>query len=199
VRDDLHEADWVSLKVDSISQDIWKKIDRPHGSLKLQKILDGILEFSNSFKGFLATETMLIQDINTTSEEVEKIANFIKELHAKKSYISIPIRPPAEKWAKTPEEKNLTLAYQIFVENNIPTEYLIGYEGNAFAYTGNIEEDLLSIMSVHPIREDGVVELLKKAKANWSIIESLIEQGKIIETSYKDNKFYMKKLTKNKD
>jgi len=44
-------------------------------------------------------------------------------------------------------------------------EYLIGYEGNAFAFTGNVEEDLLSITSVHPMREDAVKDFLKKANA----------------------------------
>lgn len=33
-------------------------------------------------------------------------------------------------------------------------EDLIGYEGNAFAFTGDVEEDLLSITAVHPMRED---------------------------------------------
>jgi len=34
-------------------------------------------------------------------------------------------------------------AYQIFSESSIDVEYLIGYEGNAFAFTGNVEEELL--------------------------------------------------------
>ena len=37
VRDDLSKADWVSVKIDAISQDIWHKIDRPHGSLNFRK------------------------------------------------------------------------------------------------------------------------------------------------------------------
>lgn len=39
-------------------------------------------------------------------------------------------------------------------------EYLIGYEGNDFAFTGNIEQDLLSVTAVHPMREDAVNEML---------------------------------------
>lgn len=199
VRDDLYKADWVSLKIDAINQNIWRKINRPHGSSKLRRILEGISEFSHSFNNDLTTETMLIQDVNDHTKELEKIADFIKDLNPKKSYISIPTRPPAESWVKATSEKKLAFAYQTFIENNIPTEHLIGYEGNAFAYTGDIEEDLLSIMSVHPIREEGVKELLTKADADWSTIEKLIEQGKIVETSYEDNKFYMRKLPRKID
>ena len=39
VRDDLNRSDWVSLKIDAVSEDIWRRIDRAHGLLRLEKIL----------------------------------------------------------------------------------------------------------------------------------------------------------------
>ena len=194
VRDVLSKADWVSVKIDAISQNIWHKIDRPHGSLKLQKILKGILDFSDSFNGYLVTETMLIQDINDNSSELENIADFISNLNIKKSYLSIPTRPPAEKGVKPATEYKINSAYQIFKEKGIGVEYLIGYEGNAFAYTGNVEEDLLGITSVHPMKEEAIIEFLKKADSNWDIIKELLEEKKLVEIKYKENKFYMRKL-----
>ena len=194
VQDDLCKADWVSLKIDAISEGIWHKINRPHKSLKFDKVLRGIIKFSHTFKGELATETMLIQDINDNVDEIEKIADFILGLKGAKSYISISTRPPAEKWVKSSTEHNVNMAYQVFKEKSIDVEYLIGYEGNAFAFTGNIEEDLLSIMSVHPMREEAVDEFLKKANGNWAIVEKLIDENKLIRTEYKNNRFYMRKL-----
>jgi len=193
VQDDLLKADWVSLKIDTVDQEIWHRINRPHGSLQLRDILDGMSEFSNSFTGDLVTETMLIQDVNDETEGSEKVAEFIAGLSPKKSYVSIPIRPPAEKWIKSADEDKVKRTFQIFKEQGIETEYLVYYEGNAFAFTGNIEEDLLDIMSVHPIREDGVRELLSKANANWSIIENLLVQKKVIQTEYNGKKFYMRR------
>jgi len=76
VRDDLGRADWVSLKIDAVSQDIWRRINRPHGSLKLDKILQGISEFALTFKGELTIETMLIQDVSGNVEEIDKIVTF---------------------------------------------------------------------------------------------------------------------------
>jgi wyosine [tRNA(Phe)-imidazoG37] synthetase (radical SAM superfamily) len=187
-------ADWVSLKVDALSPDVWRKVNRPHGSLSLGRILEGISEFARVFKGELATETMLIQGFNDRAEEIEKISVFVAGLKPKKSYISVPIRPPAEKWVKPPEEYSINQAYQAFKEKSIDTEYLIGYEGNAFAFTGNVEEDLLSIMSVHPMREDAVYEFLKKAKADPSTVRRLVKGGKLVKTEYKDKIFYIRKL-----
>jgi wyosine [tRNA(Phe)-imidazoG37] synthetase (radical SAM superfamily) len=194
VREELLMADWVSLKVDALSSDVWRKVNRPHGSLSLGRILEGISEFARVFKGELATETMLIQGFNDRAEEIEEISVFVAGLKPKKSYISVPIRPPAEKEIHPPDAYSLNLTHQAFAEKSIDTEHLIGYEGNAFAFTGNVEEDLLSIMSVHPMREDAVHEFLKKAQADPSTVKRLIKGGKLVETQYKDRIFYIRKL-----
>jgi len=73
-------------------------------------------------------------------------------------------------------------------------EYLIGYEGNAFAFTGDVEDDLLSITSVHPMRDDAVDEFLARAEADWDVVHRLVAEEKLIETSYGDHRFYLRKL-----
>jgi len=71
---------------------------------------------------------------------------------------------------------------------------LLGYEGNAFASTGNIEEDLLSITAVHPMRDEAVKKLLEKTDADWQIIETLVGENKLVELEYEGNTYYMRKL-----
>ncbi len=184
------------MKIDAVTEGIWRKVNRPYRTLKLDKILQGTLEFSRTFKGELTTETMLINNINDTSEEIQKIADFIAELKPEKSYIAIPIRPPAEKWAKPATEDIINMAYHIFIDKSIRTEYLIGYEGDAFASTGNVGDDLLSITSVHPMREEAVKNFLQKAGANWKTIERLKNEDKLVEIEFKEHKFYLRKLTR---
>ena len=196
VKKDLKNADLVSVKIDTVNEKTWKKINRPHPSLKLSKILEGISKFGQEFNGILYTETMLVKGLNDNMKEIEEIADFIEKLSAEKSYISIPIRPPAEKWVKSPSEANINRAYQIFKEKNIDVELLIGYEGNEFTSTGDIRQDILSISSVHPIREEGMEELLKRANSDWEIIESLKNENEIVEIRYKGKRFYMRNLSK---
>jgi hypothetical protein len=71
-------------------------------------------------------------------------------------------------------------------------EYLVGYEGDAFAYTGDVRQDLLSITAVHPMRESAVRELLGRAKAEWSLVEGLIEKGRLKEVDYLGNRYYVR-------
>ncbi len=195
VRRDLLNFDFVSLKVDAVSEPLWRKVDRPHKALKLEDILRGMIKFRESFEGKLVTETMLIDGINYEGE-LEKIASFLSKLDPDVAYIAVPTRPPWEKWVRPAREETINRAFQLFAEalGEDRVEYLIGYEGNAFAFTGNVEEDILSITSVHPLREDALRELLRKANADWSLVERLIREGKIIELEYNGKKFYMRRL-----
>jgi wyosine [tRNA(Phe)-imidazoG37] synthetase (radical SAM superfamily) len=194
VQSELAGADWVSFKVDTVNQDIWHEVNRPHGDLSLVKILQGIDEFAQRFDGELVTETMLIKGLNDGADEIAKVSDFIASIKPSKSYIAIPTRPPAEKHVASPAEKVVNRAYQVFTEKSIPTEHLIGYEGNTFAFTGNVENDLLSITSVHPMREDAVVEFLSKANADWEVIKGLKRKKKLVEVKHNGRKFYLRKF-----
>lgn len=194
VREDLAKADWISFKVDAVTSDIWRKIDKPYKLLKLETILAGMVKFSKIFKGELTTETMLIQGVNDSRNEIKKISSFLEKLNPHKVYIAIPTRPPAKKGVLPATEQVINMAYQIFSKKLDKVEYLIGYEGNAFGFTGDVEEDLLNITSVHPMREEGVNEFLAKSNAKWDIIEELIKNRKLIELEYQGKKFYMRKF-----
>ena len=195
VREELMKFDLVSLKLDTVSESLWRRIDRPHKSLSLERILNGMLEFRGEFEGELITETMLVGGIDY-GDEFERLADFLAELKPDKAYIAVPTRPPAEPWVKPANEDTINRAFQVFADRLGPerVEYLIGYEGNAFAFTGNVEEDLLSITAVHPMREDAVREFLRKANADWDVVEKLLREGRLIELEYRGRKFYMRAL-----
>jgi len=196
VRENLKEADLVSLKVDSVEEKIWRKVDRPNRNLSLKYILNSMLKFKENFKGEIITETMLVKDINDNSQHIKKVANFLAQLKPSRAYLSVPIRPPADSWVQSSSEGVVNQSYHIFEEKLDQVECLIGYEGNAFAFTGEVEEDILSITSVHPMREDALKDFLGRANSDWSTILKLINKGQLVETDYKGNKFYIRKFKK---
>ena len=196
VRQDLLKADYVSLKVDAFSEDLWRRIDRPHKDLRLNVVLKGIQDFAEEFKGTVVTETMLVDGIDYANE-FERVAAFLAELKKlNRAYVAVPTRPPIENWAKPAREEIVNVAFQVFSEKLgvDRVECLMGYEGNAFAFTGDVEEDLLSIMAVHPMRDEAVEAFLRKANSGWQIIEKLLTADKLVELEYGTDIFYMRKL-----
>ena len=101
----------------------------------------------------MTTETMLVKGVNDTDAYIWGVADFLARLKPDKTYLAISTRPPAEKWVQSPREEIVNRAFQILSKRLNQVEYLIGYKGNAFAFSGNVEEDLLSITSVHPMRK----------------------------------------------
>jgi wyosine [tRNA(Phe)-imidazoG37] synthetase (radical SAM superfamily) len=194
VRSDLAVADWVSVKVDAVTKDVWRRVDRPHGGLDHGEVLDGLRTFSKDYGGTLSTETMLVDGFNDGGEP-SYVAGFLRELDADISYVAIPTRPPAEGWVEPAGEEAVNRAYQVFsgVLDNV--EYLIGYEGNAFASSGDFEMDILSITAVHPMREDGVESLLSHDGSDWDEVERLIGEDKLVELEYLGNRFYMRRIS----
>ncbi len=194
VRNDLAKADWVSLKVDAVDEEIWRRINRPHGRLNLADIMEGALRFSHGYSGELTTETMLAAGVNDSENQLKQIAAFLKRIHPKAAYVSIPTRPPAEEGVAPPDEVALTRAYQIFAAKLADVELLTGYEGDAFSFTGNAEEDLLSITAVHPMREEAVRAFLQKSGDSWLLIQKLIDRNQLTEITYDGKKYYLRKL-----
>jgi wyosine [tRNA(Phe)-imidazoG37] synthetase (radical SAM superfamily) len=202
VRAALMQADWVSLKMDAVREDVWRREDRPHGRLRLEAILRGALEFARDFEGQLVTETMLVTGLNDAADHIREVADFLANLRPDVAYLAIPTRPPAEKWAGAPDEAVINQAYQILNKSvdasghNLNVEYLIGYEGNAFASTGKVEQDLLNITSVHPMRQDAVSGFLERAGTDWSVVETLLDQQQLVVTEYEGHRFYLRRFHK---
>jgi len=194
VRNTLGRVDWVSLKVDAIEDDLWRSINRPHPSLDHRAMLDGMLTFSDEYAGTLVTESMLVQGLNDTDRAANELAEFLIKLDPAIAYLSVPSRPPSEKDIHAPDEATLNRIYQILDQKLKRVELITGYEGDAFASTGNPTEDLLSITSVHPMRQEAVQTLLSKTGTDWHLVEQLIEQGQLAQTEYEGRVFYVRRL-----
>jgi len=193
-RDDLRLADWVSVKVDANNEDIWRAINRPFGSLDFKEHVEGLLNFSTEYKGKLVTETMLVQGINDRTATLKKTAGLIAQLKPAVAYIAIPTRPPALSWVKAPDETAINKAYQIFTEEGLNTELILGFEGTNTGFTGNAMEDIINISTVHPIREDTMLELLRKNNADPTILTTLLQGKYIQQIKYGLNTFYIRKF-----
>ncbi|MGV8174238.1 MAG: radical SAM protein [Methanothrix sp.] len=193
VRQDLAKADWVSVKVDSLDERIWRRIDRPHRELRHEAILQGILDFSKEFKGRLVSESMLLGGINDDEVSLQAVADFLEEVDPDVAYISVPIRPPAERWAMLPPEESINRAYQIFSSRLKQVELLVGYEGDSFQSTGDADHDLLAITAVHPMREEAALKFLSRSHLGRDVLQKLVEEGELIKTEYMGHNFYLRR------
>lgn len=197
VQAELLPADWVSLKVDAVGETAWRAINRPHAKLSLPAILNGMLEFRAKFRGELVTETMLISGINDSTSSIDSLSEFLSTLQPFKSYLSIPIRPPAESWVKPPAPEVL-LNFMSDLTKRCPfIDMLFNMEEGEFSSTGDLAADILAITAVHPMREDALRSMVDQAHGSWDMVESLIASYQLISVPYREERYFINRFRNN--
>ncbi|WP_068805976.1 radical SAM protein [Thauera phenolivorans] len=196
VREALSRADWVSVKIDSVLPAVWDRVNRPHGVLRLADILSGIKRFAREFEGQLVSETMLIAGMNDGIEDCRALARFMGEAGIGRAYLAIPHRPPAVSGIRGPDESVVLQAHQILSTQGVEVELLTQYEGDVFAFGGDLPAEILAISAVHPLRESVVRALAEKAGAGMEVVEGLLASGDLRRLEHEGETFYLRRLSR---
>ena len=194
VRDALSQADWVSVKVDSVNESTWRHINQPHSDLVLSDILEGIRIFAGSYGGTLASETLLVEGVNDTVEEVKAVARFISEAGIRLAYLAIPHRPPADPTVACPDEMIVTRAWHIMAARVAQVELLTAYEGDDFSLSDDPRGQLLAVTAVHPMRESAVLSLLERSGTTMALVQELLDCGEMHRVSYEGKIYYIRRM-----
>lgn len=192
VRRELALADWVSLKLDSVIEPVWRRLNRPDAQLQLAEILVGMGLFAREFNGFLATETMLLDGINTADTHIDALSVFLTRLQPDRAYLAVPTRPMADRHSRIPAPETLNRVFQRVSERFDRVELLTGYEGDAMASTGDFVHDVLAIAAVHPLRESQVMALLDKTRADRRLVDTLLRDGRLRAVEYNGRRFFIR-------
>lgn len=195
LRQELRYADWVSVKVDAGDAEIRNRINRPIPSSGFDTYVEGLLKFSEEFSGHLVTETMLVDGVNDGKSQLMDTIQLISRVKPAQSYLAIPTRPPPSLSVKSPPEEKLIQAYRLFTDAGLSGELLTGFEGTSFGHTGNVWNDILTIVGVHPLRDDAMQELLRKNRADEVVVQDLIRENLIREVYYDNHHYYIRKYS----
>lgn len=107
VRDDIKNADLVVPSMDSVIDESFKKVNRPHPSLTAEKIMKGIIKFREEFKGRLWLEILLVRGINDSDEDISSLTSFTTRLKPDRIQLNTVVRPPAEEFAQPVSKEEL--------------------------------------------------------------------------------------------
>ena len=183
MRHDLAAADTVSLKLDTVEEGVWTRLNRPIGRLHLDAVLEGMRRFAQDYRGDLITETMLVAGLNDDDASLCATAAFIGALEPLHAYVAVPTRPPAEPWVRAPSIETARHAAEIFRGFDVPVSCLvaeIAEDDGPFPAPGDAASGLLGIVAVHPMTMSTARDFIARAGGDWSAVEALIEGGRIV-------------------
>lgn len=150
VRKALMLADLVIPSLDVGDEQLFQYVNRPHGSLSFDQMVNGLIDFSRNFKGQIWLEVLLLGGVTGIQSEVEKIASIVKIIHPAKVQLNTVHRPPAEETAFP-----LTTEQLIALKNIFPVEVdIIGTSEPTIEVTAALsattEEDIMSLLARRP-------------------------------------------------
>ena len=192
VRARLAKADLVSLKVDTVEEGAWRRINLPHRDLDLGRVLEGVKTFAEEYRGTLISDTMLLAGINDTAMSLTATADFLSTVSPQTAYLAVPTRPTTVRGMRGPDEAGLTRAFVIYSARLSQVELLTGQETGDFGHTGKARDDLLAIAAVHPMRESAVRRLLAEDRADWNLVETLLSEGMLRAIDYQGERFFLR-------
>ena len=149
MRLELMAADIVLPSFDAGSEDVYKKINRPHGEIEYDEQLKGLKTFSQAFKGQLWIETMLVKGLNDTEESLMAIKNHLDQIKYQRIFINTPVRPPAEVEVEEPTLESLERAVNLLGGTAINQLASYGF----FSDITDDYEAVKSIIKRHPMNQ----------------------------------------------
>ncbi len=183
LRAELYNADIVLPTLDAYDAESFKKINRPHGSIKFDMVEDGLKIFSKEYQGQLWVEIMVIYGINDDDQSLRKYSKALKKLKYDRLYINTPVRPPSESYVKAVDHEKMNHALGIL--GGISIDFLDS-QGFHSEITDHYEA-IMSIIRRHPMNQFEIEGFLKSRDCSNvdTILYELKKDSKVVALSYK--------------
>jgi wyosine [tRNA(Phe)-imidazoG37] synthetase (radical SAM superfamily) len=148
VRADCAKADVVLPSLDAGDEQIFQKVNRPHKSISIEKLIDGLCTFRSEFTGQIWLEVFLVEDLNTDIKQIAKIRDAIERIRPDKVQLNTAVRPTADADIKAVDAKKLqAISAQIGPKCEVVADFLPHKYGKD---TVNKAQDVLSMLKRRP-------------------------------------------------
>ncbi len=181
--DALLKLDMVKLSLDCVSRKCFKKLDRVHKNIEIDKIIPSMIEFSKEFKNDFILEILFVKDLNDSKEEIALLYEAIKKINPTRVDIGTIDRPPAYK-VKAVSFETLESIANCFKGINVN----IAYKNRPkFLQTFN-KEEIISMLNRRPLTFEDVENMYDEISKKE--LEILLKDGKICIVDSSGLKFY---------
>ena len=176
VRADCAKADVVLPSLDAGDEQTFKKINRPHGDISIERLISGLCAFRKEFAGQLWLEVFFVDSVNTDPGQIAQIRAIIERIGPDKVQLNTAVRPTAETGVKKLNAQELhAIAERLDLNCEIIVDYSPGL-GN-----GLLEGKENDMSGTHlPVRDKtkSVFSMLKRRPCSLEDICSALNIGR---------------------
>jgi len=189
VQKDLMEAQVVIPSLDAASREMFQKINRPHRSLNIQSIINGIKKFRQYYTGQIWLEIMFIKNFNDSPDELSRIKKAISEIQSDKVHLNTVVRPPSEIYAEQLSSNEME-AVKKFLDKRC--EVIAESQKKRSREVQDVEGSIIEMTKRRPLTVTDIANVLGISEANAeSIIRRLKADGTVTEKRYGNRQYYI--------
>jgi wyosine [tRNA(Phe)-imidazoG37] synthetase (radical SAM superfamily) len=158
VKRDLGQADLVVPSLDAVTETVYEAINRPEGSLEINRVIQGIADFRAHFQGQVWIEILFCRGINDGPSEVERMKRVLDEISPHLIQLNTVYRPPSEDFASPLAEERLREIGEIFG----PTaSIIVPYRGNkSLPGKGKVQIRIIDALKRRPLTAEDMAKIL---------------------------------------
>ncbi|WP_345978258.1 radical SAM protein [Sulfurimonas sp. HSL3-7] len=182
----LLKLDKVKLSLDAVTPEVFKKIDRPHPSLKINDVVSAIERFSHAYRGKLFIEILFVRGLNDTKEEIAALNDVLKKIKALRIDIGTIDRPPAYPVEGISYGELHSIATQF--DADLPIN-IASRQHAEFVQSAYTEEEIINTLDKRPLTQEDI-EILFDATTQKALQE-LIDAKKVIKIERAKLEFYI--------
>ncbi len=191
VRDDLMMADLVVPSLDTIFDNTFDNVNRPHSDLNINVILEGLRKFAEEYKGKIWLEILIVKGINDDPNELKRIADTIRNFRIDKIQLNTVVRPPAEGFA-LPLTSDEMRQIASFFDDRVEIIADFGKSSTNLSYDKkSIEDRIVDLVKRRPCTADDISNSLGLHKVEViKHLDHLLKSGNIDQTTLNGKVYY---------
>jgi len=157
------KADVVLPSFDAATEEAFLKVNRPHPSLNLNIMIEGLIKFSEEYKGIILLEILLVKDVNDNEKELRAIKAVIDKMkRVEKIQINTIVRTRAESWAQPADEHGLNMALKIFGDK---AEIISSYKGGKIDTVDTVKNAVMQAVRLRPVALSELIAVINAPEA----------------------------------
>ena len=189
VRKELKRADVVLPSLDGWTQEMFQRINRPHPSLRLDALLEGLEAFRKIFHGELWLEVLFVGGINDDPLDLPELIHWVRRIQPDRIQVNTVVRPPAEPWARPVGRERLE---EICSALGPEAEVIVPYRRDAerTARRG-LEDRVVEMVRRRPLTSEDLVATLGMGKGEAEeLLERLAQRHRWVRERRGSDLFY---------
>ncbi len=190
VRQELQAADVILPSLDTVSPELFQKINRPTPGLTLEYLLEGLARLREEFSGQIWLEVLLLKGLNDTPDELAKLREAIRRLRPDRVQLNTAVRPVVEADARPLNRQEMEAAA---AQLGGGAEIIVDFPATETSQRALTDEDFLETLARRPQTADDLAAVMGLPETQVrQRLDELVSRGLVTYTRHRQQGFYQR-------